>query len=70
MASHRHFSAIGSPQSGQGTSQPAVAVTGSSASTPHPAQPHHPVVFVVSMALDAKSHHCHFPRPAPGGDPE
>ena len=50
MASHRHFSAIGSPQSGQGTSQPAVALTGSSASTPHPAQPHHPVVIVVSMS--------------------
>jgi 4-aminobutyrate aminotransferase-like enzyme len=50
MASHRHFSVIGSPQSGHGTSQPTVAVTGSSASTPHPVQPHHPVVIVVSMA--------------------
>ncbi len=49
MASHRQFSVIGSPQSGQGTWQPAVAVTGSSASTPHPVQPHHPVVIVVSM---------------------
>jgi hypothetical protein len=50
MASHRQFSLIGSPQSGHGTSQPAVAVTGSSASTQHPGQPHHPVVIVVSMA--------------------
>jgi hypothetical protein len=49
-ASHRQFSVIGSPQSGQGTSQPAVAVMGSSASTPHPVQPHHPVVIVVCMA--------------------
>ncbi len=49
MASHRQFSVIGSPQSGQGTSQPAVAATGSSASTPHPVQTHHPVVIVVSM---------------------
>lgn len=50
MASHRQFSAICSPQSGQGTAQPEVAVTGSSASTPHPVQLHHPVVIVVSMA--------------------
>jgi hypothetical protein len=49
MASHRQFSVIGCPQSGQGTWQPAVALTGSSASTPHPVQPHHPVVIVVSM---------------------
>ncbi|TQM14680.1 hypothetical protein FB558_1454 [Pseudonocardia kunmingensis] len=53
-ASQHHFSVIGSAQSGQGTSQPAVAATGSSASTPHPVQPHHPVVIVVSMAPDAK----------------
>ena len=49
-ASHRQVSLIGSAQSGQGTSQPAVAVTGSSASTPHPVHIHHPVVIVVSMA--------------------
>ncbi len=49
-ASQRQISAIGSPQSGQGTSQPTGAVTGNSASTPHPVQPHHPVVIVVSMA--------------------
>ena len=49
-ASHRRYSVIGSPQSGQGTSQPAVAATGSSASTPHPVQAHHPVVIVVSIA--------------------
>jgi hypothetical protein len=50
MASHRQCSLMGSPQSGQGTSQPDVAVTGSSASTPHPVHAHHPVVIVVSMA--------------------
>jgi hypothetical protein len=50
-ASQRQLSAIGSAQSGQGTSQPDVAVTGSSASTPQPVQAHHPVVIVVvSMA--------------------
>jgi hypothetical protein len=49
-ASQRQLSVIGSAQSGQGTSQPDVAVTGSSASTPHPVHTHHPVVIVVSMA--------------------
>jgi hypothetical protein len=49
-ASHRQLSLIASAQSGHGTSQPAVAVTGSSASTPHPVHIHHPVVIVVSMA--------------------
>jgi hypothetical protein len=48
--SHRQLSLIGSLQSGQGTSHPAVAVTGSSASTPHPVHTHHPVVIVVFMA--------------------
>jgi hypothetical protein len=48
-ASHRQLSVIASGQSGQGTSQPAVAPTGSSASTPHPVHTHHPVVIVVSM---------------------
>lgn len=47
--SQRQFSVIGSPQSGQGTWQPAVAATGSSASTPHPVHVHQPVVIVVSM---------------------
>jgi hypothetical protein len=49
-ASQRQLSVIGSAQSGQGTSQPDVAVTGSSASTPHPVHTHHPVVIVVFMA--------------------
>jgi hypothetical protein len=45
---------MASPQSGQGTSQPLVAMAGSSASTPQPAQFHQPVMIVVSMAVDGK----------------
>jgi len=52
--SHRHCSVIAAPQSGQGTSQPQVAVTGSSASTSQQGQFHQPVVIVVSIGTDGK----------------
>jgi hypothetical protein len=50
-ASQHHSSDIPDPQSGHGTSHPAVAVVGSSASPPHPEQFHQPVVTVV-VAID------------------
>jgi hypothetical protein len=48
-ASHCHCSVMASPQSGQGTWNPEVAVAGSSTSTLQPRQFHHTVVFDVSM---------------------